>query len=206
MHGPVSNHDATATAGGFSDPVFDSQAVFSAIMNAFARPGTVADLGGRAAAPAPLAPAASAFLAALADFDTAVWLDEAMRVAPGLPEWISFQTGAPLTLKPDAAGFAVLSSASGVLKLDRFAVGTPNYPDRSTTLVVQVEALEGGAPLTLSGPGIEATATIAPRGLPADFAALWARNNALFPLGIDLLLVSGALAMALPRTTRVREG
>jgi alpha-D-ribose 1-methylphosphonate 5-triphosphate synthase subunit PhnH len=206
MHGAAGRTDAIATAGGFADPVFDSQAVFSAIMNAFARPGTVADLGGRAAAPAPLMPAPAAFLAALADFDTAVWLDETLRNAPALREWMSFQTGAPLTGEAEAASFAVLADAAGLLEMERFAIGTPNYPDRSATLVVQVEALQGGAPLTLSGPGIETVATVAPRGLPDGFAALWARNNALFPLGVDLLLVAGTLAMALTRTTRVREG
>ncbi|MER2635427.1 MAG: phosphonate C-P lyase system protein PhnH [Rhizobiaceae bacterium] len=199
------HHDAAATAGGFSDPVFDSQAVFAAIMNAFARPGTVADLNGRASAPAPLADAAAAFLAALADFDTPVWLDVTLRAAPGLREWIAFQTGAPLTDTPDAAAFAVFSGAAGLTAMERFAIGTPAYPDRAATLVVQVEALAGGAPLTLSGPGIETTATIAPRGLPERFATLWTRNNALFPLGVDLLLVSGSRALALTRTTRIRE-
>jgi alpha-D-ribose 1-methylphosphonate 5-triphosphate synthase subunit PhnH len=32
------------------------------------------------------------------------------------------------------------------------------------------------------------------------------RNNALFPLGVDLVLVAGARVIALPRTTRIREG
>lgn len=206
MHGPISNHDAISTAGGFADPVFDSQAVFSAIMNVFARPGTVADLGSRAMAPAPLAPASAACLAALADFDTPVWLDVALGDAPGLGAWVSFQTGSPLTDKAGYACFAVLSDGAALLDLDRFAIGTPSYPDRSATLIVQLEALEGGAPLFLSGPGIETTSTVAPRGLPQGFAALWAKNNALFPLGVDLLLVAGSRALALPRTTRIQEG
>lgn len=206
MHGQTSNQDAIATAGGFADPVFDSQAVFSAIMNVFARPGTVADLGCRATAPAPLAPASAACLAALADFDTPVWLDTVLGDAPGLGAWISFQTGSPLTNKPDDASFAILADGAALLDLERFAIGTPSYPDRSATLIVQLEALEGGAPLVLSGPGIETTSTLAPRGLPQGFAALWAKNNALFPLGIDLLLVDGSRVLALPRTTRIREG
>lgn len=200
------DHDAIATAGGFADPVFDSQAVFSAVMNAFARPGTVADFGNRAAAPAPLMPATAAFLAALADFDTPIWLDDTLRAAHGLREWISFQTGASLTDRAEDAGFVVLSGTGELLDIERFAIGTPNYPDRSATLIAQVEAMEGGTPLVLSGPGIETTAIVSPRGLPQNFSTLWARNNALFPLGVDLLLVRGAQALALTRTTRVREG
>jgi len=194
-----------ATTGGLKDPVFDSQAIFCAVMNAFAHPGAIADLGERATAPAPLMPAAAAFIAAMADFDTPVWLDETLRSAAGLREWISFQSGAPLTGRADAAAFAVLSDPDGLVEVDRFAVGTPAYPDRSATLIVQVEALDGGEPLTLAGPGIETEREIAPRGLPGGFLSIWSRNGALFPLGVDLLLVSGARAIALPRTTRIRE-
>ena len=192
-----------ATRGGLAEPVFDSQAIFSALMDAFARPGTIADLGSRAEAPAPLMPAAAAFVAAMADFDTSVWLDETLCRAEGLREWISFQTGAALADAPDAADFALLSE---LVEMERFAIGTPSYPDRSATLIVQIEALEGGAELALTGPGIEGERAIAPRGLPRDFATIWSRNNALFPLGVDLVLVSGARAIALPRTTRIREG
>jgi alpha-D-ribose 1-methylphosphonate 5-triphosphate synthase subunit PhnH len=190
-----------ATSGGLTDPVFDSQAIFSALMNAFARPGTIADLGTRAVAPAPLMPAA--FIAAMADFDTRIWLDEALSGAEGLGEWISFQTGAVLADAPEAADFALLTELA---EIERFAIGTPAFPDRSATLIVQIEALEGGAGLTLTGPGIETERGIAPCGLPRDFAAIWLRNNALFPLGVDLVLVAGARVIALPRTTRIREG
>lgn len=40
-------------------------------------------------------------------------------------------------------------------------------------------------------------------GLPQDFAAQWRENGALFPLGIDLLLVADGKVAALPRTTRI---
>jgi alpha-D-ribose 1-methylphosphonate 5-triphosphate synthase subunit PhnH len=41
--------------------------------------------------------------------------------------------------------------------------------------------------------------------LPPDFAAQWSANRALFPRGIDLLLVSGADIVGLPRTGRLVE-
>ena len=40
-----------------------------------------------------------------------------------------------------------------------FALGTPEYPDRSTTLVLQVERFGTGQPLALSGPGIADSAS-----------------------------------------------
>lgn len=199
----MTRSDSVAVEGGLADPVFDSQAIFSLIMNAFARPGTIVGLGDRVTAPAPVVPAAAAFLATLADFDTPVWLDEPLKQAEGLAAWIAFQTGAPLTENPEAARFAVLADAQSAAELDRFAIGTPAYPDRSATVLVPVEDLEGGAPLTLAGPGIEGQARIAPRGLPSACLAAAARNAALFPLGLDFVLVCGTRALALPRTTGI---
>jgi len=194
-----------AAQGGFAAPVFGAQAVFGAVMNAFARPGVVVDLGGFVAAPPPLPPAAAAVLAALADFDTPIWLDAPLRAAPEPAAWLTFQTGAPLTEVPGRAAFAVLSDAAGLAAIERFPVGTAEYPDRSATLIVATEGLEGGPPLALAGPGIETTRTIAPKGLPATFLAIRRHNHGLFPRGIDLLLVDGSKGLALPRTTRVRE-
>ena len=193
--------DTVATEGGFADPVFDAQAIFSAVMSAFARPGTIVDLGDRVRVPAPLATAAAAILAALADFDTPVWLDAGTEVS-GLGYWIAFQTGAPLTRDPGAAQFAVLSDPAD-LAFERFSAGTPEYPDRSATVIITVEGLEDGPALTIAGPGIETQAIIGPSGLGEAFLAEWKRNNALFPRGIDLALVCGSRLLALPRTTRI---
>ena len=40
------------------------------------------------------------------------------------------------------------------MPFDRFALGTSEYPDRSTTLVLQVDRFGGGEGLSLAGPGI----------------------------------------------------
>jgi alpha-D-ribose 1-methylphosphonate 5-triphosphate synthase subunit PhnH len=195
----------TAVLGGFHDPVFGSQAVFAAVMNAFANPGTIAALDPRIDAPAPLAPAAAAIVAALADGDTPVYLDERLREAPGLVGWIAFHTGARLTADAAACAFAILGGGPCPALPEGFAIGTAEHPDRSATLLVTVSALDGGTPLVLSGPGIDGERRIAPRGLPDGFTTAWARNNALFPRGVDVLLVCGAAATALPRTTQIRS-
>jgi alpha-D-ribose 1-methylphosphonate 5-triphosphate synthase subunit PhnH len=57
--------------------------------------------------------------------------------------------------------------------------------------------------LALSGPGIRGTATMRAAGLPKDIVEQLSANRAVFPLGVDLLLVAGNDVAALPRTTIV---
>ena len=198
---------ATATVeGGLADPVFDAQAIFRLLMGAMAEPGTVADLGARVAAPAPLVPAAAAILAALADGDTPVWMAEPAGAGESAARWLRFQTGAPVTADPAAAAFALLPEGDDPTGWSHFPRGTPDYPDRSATLLLPVRSLAGGEALVLAGPGIAAERRIAPAGLPDGFVAALAENRAGFPLGFDLVLVCGTAALALPRSTRVREG
>lgn len=192
----------TIVDGGFAEPVFGSQRAFRALMDAFARPGTIADLSGLAVPPASMCSAAGAILLALADSDTPVFFEADM---PDVKAWVGFHTGAATTADAMSARFVLLTDESDCAGWSRFAVGTAEYPDRSATLLLPVAALRGGQRLTLAGPGIETTADIAPQGLPAGFADVMAVNRAGFPLGFDLVLVSGDEALALPRTTRIQE-
>jgi alpha-D-ribose 1-methylphosphonate 5-triphosphate synthase subunit PhnH len=97
----------------------------------------------------------------------------------------------------------LIHSGSALPDFESFALGTPEYPDRSTTLVVQVETLTEGPGLILSGPGIRGTSTLRAGALPSDFVERMQANRGLFPRGVDLLLVCGAELVALPRSTHV---
>jgi alpha-D-ribose 1-methylphosphonate 5-triphosphate synthase subunit PhnH len=189
--------------GGFTAPVFQSQAAFRLVMNAMAQPGRIIDLGQSVQAPAPLEPAAATFLATLADYETPVWFED--NGADTAASWLTFHTGAAVTKDPSTASFAVLSKNSPVIGWRNFAMGSLSYPDRSATLVLPVESLRDGTPRTIRGPGIETAATIAPRGLPDGFTETMAINAARFPLGFDLLMTCGSELLALPRTTRLVE-
>jgi alpha-D-ribose 1-methylphosphonate 5-triphosphate synthase subunit PhnH len=193
----------TLLDGGFTAPVFQSQAAFRLLMNAMAQPGRIVDLSHAVQPPAPLEPAAAAFLATLADYDTPVWFEHSG--ADTAASWLTFHTGAAVTKDPSTASFAVLSKNSPVSGWQNFAMGSLSYPDQSATLLLPVESLRDGTPLTVRGPGIEAVATIAPRGLPDGFTETMAINAARFPLGFDLLMTCGSELLALPRTTRLVE-
>ena len=193
----------TLLDGGFTAPVFQSQAVFRLAMDAMAQPGRIVDLGHSVQAPAPLEPAAAAFLATLADYDTPVWFEDSN--AEAAVSWLTFHTGAAVANDPLTASFALLSKKGPVGGWLKLPMGSLSYPDRSATLLLSVESLRDGTPLTIRGPGIETAATIAPRGLPDGFTETMAINAARFPLGFDLLMTCGSELLALPRTTRLVE-
>ena len=187
-------------AAAFPAPVLASQAVFRALMDAFARPGVVRPLAPAAGPPPPLSATAAAVVLSLVDYESPVWLDAALSRSERVPDWIRLQTGARITGDPRRAAFAFVTEPACLPAFDAFALGTPEYPDRSTTLVLQVEEFGSGERLLLSGPGIANSCSFSARPLPPDFAARLAANRALFPCGIDLILVSADAVAALPRS------
>jgi alpha-D-ribose 1-methylphosphonate 5-triphosphate synthase subunit PhnH len=188
----------------FSDPVHASQGTFRAVMDAMARPGTIVRIAAMAAAP-PLRPAAAAVALTLLDYETPIWLDRKLASAPGLADWFRFHTGAPIIPDRRRAAFAFVVDAAQAPCLDEFSLGTMEYPDRSTTLVLQVERFSAGEPLTLSGPGITGTKSFAAAPLPGDFREQLIANRELFPRGVDVILVTDNAIAALPRSLRVTD-
>jgi alpha-D-ribose 1-methylphosphonate 5-triphosphate synthase subunit PhnH len=191
-------------APAFADPSRATQAVFRAVMEAMARPGRVHALASGLSAPAPLNPAAAALALTLLDYETPVWLDPPLAAAREVGEWLKFHTGAQLTADGRGAAFAFASDPVRVPAFDSFSLGSFEYPDRSTTLVLQVDGFGRGDRLELFGPGIDGVQSLSAAPLPENFRARLIANRALFPRGIDLILASRDAVAALPRSVRVR--
>jgi alpha-D-ribose 1-methylphosphonate 5-triphosphate synthase subunit PhnH len=192
--------------GGFADPVLQSQTAFRAIMDALANPGTVQKLVTPSSIRSNMSAELVGVLLTLADHDTGIWLDDVLRADAAVLEFVQFHTGVPVVREPGRATFAFATGAAHLPDFDQFNLGTQEYPDRSTTIVLAVEALSGGPELITRGPGIRDHGHISPVGLPGDFVGQWAANRELFPRGIDLLLVADGQVMGLPRSTRTTEG
>ncbi len=190
----------SAVHAAFTDPSRVSQQVFRAIMNAVARPGDVVRVDVGLTPPAPLTAAAAAVLLTLADFETAVWLDAAERDAR---QFLRFHTGARLIEEPALADFALLTDPRNAPALETFAQGTPDYPDRSATLIMQVEAF--GQDWRLTGPGIDGETRFSATPLPDDFGKQWRDNHARFPQGVDIVFAGQGEVAALPRSTEIVE-
>jgi len=196
--------DLSKVRPGFPDPVHNSQSVFRAIMEAVARPGMQVTLSPAPTSPAPLCPAAGAVALTLLDFETPVWLSPAIREGEAR-DWLRFHCGCPLVDETEASAFAFISRADEAPPLSAFNPGDAKYPDRSTTVILQVFSLDGGSPVRLAGPGIKGERVIAPRGLPADVWDQVAENGAAFQFGVDILLVAEEGLIGLPRTVRIQS-
>jgi alpha-D-ribose 1-methylphosphonate 5-triphosphate synthase subunit PhnH len=195
---------ATALSAGFADPVREAQGCFRALLEATARPGTLAELA-LPTPPAPLPEAMAALALTLIDADTPVWLD-AHAASGAAPAWLRFHCGCRIVSRLEDAAFALVAGPAAMAELARLPAGTDEYPDRGATAVIAITGFGAGDALRLSGPGIAGHATLRVSGLPAGFVAARAANHALFPRGVDHVLVAGTTAVSLPRSTVIAVG
>ncbi len=188
---------------GFADKVLSAQSTFRSVMDAMARPGSVVHIAAAVGTPAAMMHGTAAIALTLFDHDTPVWLDPAMSEASEVTKWLKFHTGAPVISDCSLCSFALIGEPAALSALDRFAFGSNEYPDRSTTLILQVESLTRGQRFELRGPGIDGSAVLQASIQPVDLFERLAVNAALFPRGIDVVLVAGDAIVAIPRTTRL---
>jgi alpha-D-ribose 1-methylphosphonate 5-triphosphate synthase subunit PhnH len=191
---------------GFADKVLSAQSTFRSVMDAMARPGSVQRIASVAGTPAGMMRGTAALALTLFDHDTPIWLDPAMSATPEAARWLKFHTSAPVITDSSIASFALVGDPLNLPALDRFALGSNEYPDRSTTLILQVESLDDGPVVELQGPGIDGTTSLRASIQPRDLFERLTFNAALFPRGIDVVLVHDDSIVAIPRTTRLVRG
>ena len=191
---------------GFADKVLSAQSTFRCVMNAMARPGSVQRIVSAAGTPPAMMRGTAAIALTLFDHDTPVWLDARMQATADVANWLKFHTSAPVVADSAIASFALVADPENLPALDRFAFGSNEYPDRSTTLVLQVESLTDGPVVELQGPGIDGSAALRASIQPHDLFERLSINAALFPRGIDVVLVHDDSIVAIPRTTRLVRG
>jgi alpha-D-ribose 1-methylphosphonate 5-triphosphate synthase subunit PhnH len=196
--------DISQVGPGFADPAADSQVVFRLVLDANSRPGKIVMLppGILPANESGLCDAAAAYALMVLDFETPVWLDAKVARAAA---FLRFHCGSPVVDDPAASRFAFAADTGTLPALDRFDLGDEDYPDRSTTLVLEVPEIAAQGGLTLRGPGIRDRAQVTIGGVDARFWRAREELAPVFPLGLDLIFVSGRHLVAVPRTTLVES-
>jgi alpha-D-ribose 1-methylphosphonate 5-triphosphate synthase subunit PhnH len=192
------------------DHVVHSQRHFRAILDSLSRPGTINELEPVACEPPARLSRASALVAmALLNADVSFHL-------LGMPgedtTYLSVNTGsrpAPM----EEATFIFADGAQPPQALEGVNCGTLAYPDTSSTLVIQVDALSsapiaGGLKVMLEGPGIQEQASVYTRALNPDLLLALQARNVEFPLGIDAIVTctgdrGRSQVLGIPRTATV---
>jgi len=184
----------------FNDPVLDAQASFRGALKALAEPGLVQTLD-RALALDGLQAATYALCLAFLDGDTPLWLAPRFDT-PLIRANLAFHCGCPIVTEREVALFALLDTEQ-LDDLSDFDNGSERYPDQSCTLLIQLDALDTGAPLRWRGPGIKDVRSVS---LPLP-AAFWQQRSArsAFPRGLDAFFAAGNQVIGLPRSTRVLD-
>jgi alpha-D-ribose 1-methylphosphonate 5-triphosphate synthase subunit PhnH len=191
-------------ASGFSQPVFDAQAVFRAALDALANPGRLGQIAAELQPPAALSGGLAALALALCDFETPIFLAPRLAGDAAVTAYLRFYTGARFVDTPQASAFALVDEPAALPAFEAFAHGTLAYPDQSTTLIIGVEHLNNAAGWRLRGPGIDgfrdldAGSQCAQRLLP-----FFAGNRRLFPRGVDMFLLAERTIAGLPRSTHL---
>ena len=172
------------------------QQAFRAMLDGFARPGTLV--------PAQPPGAVLMFLSAV--------LDESVSLAD--PLGLVGTDARRMLLAPTApeaqARFVLLDGRRPPDGGFQPTLGTLESPELSATLVLTVDALsdastsaDAAIALQLQGPGVPGTRVLAVSGLHPDWLARRAAWVGAYPMGVDIVLAAPDAMAALPRTTRI---
>lgn len=190
------------------DVVHDIQHAYRRIVSAHSFPGTVVDLSHEASLidietdfPRPLILLAMMLL----DAEVTFFLESAgAQSDAAMISQLTYSRMSPVT----EAGYLFLSR-SGSARISELVGSARNgsleSPHLGATIALEVSDLaSGSAGLVLHGPGIAESTTLS---VPeTDWIEARADQNAEYPLGIDMLLVTpDGKMVALPRTTQIEE-
>jgi alpha-D-ribose 1-methylphosphonate 5-triphosphate synthase subunit PhnH len=189
---------------GFADQARDSARAFRLMLDAMAHPGRILPMANELDAPAPLLAPVAALCLTLCDYDTPLWLDEALH-EPQVLDYLRFHTGARIEPDRTQASFLICTQASAASGLAAANRGNAEYPDTSATLIIQLSSFSEGDRLILKGPGIDGEGDFTTGGLDQRFWGLMEDNHRSFPLGCDVFFASPDGIAALPRSTHVRR-
>lgn len=197
----------------FPDAVHDSQHCFRQLLTALSEPGKLITLD-RCSGFSSMHSAATQTLLTLADITTPLWLSSSLASQNALIDNLSFHCGISIEPSQEKASFAVVAEqdlAEFSWMDAAFYAGNEEYPDSSTTVIVELNSLSlasgttASQVLRLTGPGIKTHVEIDSGCIPASLITFLEQrqDRYAFPLGIDLLLVSGEALLAIPRTTKI---
>lgn len=193
---------ANTLQAAFADAPLESAANFRTILQAMSRPGRIYPAAHRLETPEPMSATSASIVLTLVDYDTPLWLSENFQ-NDAMRTYLAFHCGCPIVDTPCDAIFALIDSKDVLPSFTEFSQGTPEFPDRSTTLILQVDSLMSEQGVKLTGPGIQSEHMLNALPLDKNFWQQAATNNQQFPLGVDFIFSSPDAIAACPRSTHI---
>ncbi len=194
--------DATLKPG-FPEPVKNAQNIFRYLLDAMSRPGEIQSIKTFTETVSTCNATTIASALTLLDYETPFWLSDSLNTQE-VSEYLIFHTGAGKMETADKAAFLLVGNISELPALKEFSLGSPEYPDRSATILLAVPSFESGTEVKLSGPGIKEEITFSAESLNVDFWKMAQANNALYPQGVDFFFCTEDAIAALPRSTTIK--
>ena len=189
---------------GFADKVLSAQSTFRSVMDAMARPGSVQRIAAAAGAPPPMMRGTAAIALTLFDHDTPIWLDPRdvrnirCRQMAQVPHQRAGDRGfLDLQLRADRRPGRASGARSLCVRQQRIS-GSFDDADPAGR---KPDAGSGAS--NCAAPASTARPCCRPRSSRRTCSSGSRINAALFPRGIDVVLVADDAIVAIPRTTRL---
>jgi len=187
----------------FDEPIPGSQDTFRAIFAAMEHPGQLVTIHQNPDAPDIFNWASAATCLTLLDRETPVWID--IDQQSSAVSWLQYCCQSSVVTEPCMANFAIVTQPLNMPDLENFRIGTYEYPENATTLLVQVDDILPGAEYQKSGIGVDQRAHLELRGLPDHFWHQWRQLSGRHPLGIDVFITCEDVLTALPKSDMYRN-
>jgi alpha-D-ribose 1-methylphosphonate 5-triphosphate synthase subunit PhnH len=185
---------------GFDEPALGSQQTFRAILTAMEHPGRLVTIHQIPAAPDVFNWASAATCLTLLNRETPVWTD--IDDQSSAVSWLQRCCQSSLVTEPGMANFAIVTQPVAMPDLEYFRVGTYDYPENATTVLVQVDDILPGAAYKTAGTGVDQKPQLELRGIPDHFWHQWRQLSGRHPLGIDIFITCEDVLTALPKSDR----
>jgi alpha-D-ribose 1-methylphosphonate 5-triphosphate synthase subunit PhnH len=181
-----------------------NQQVFRTLLNAMSAPGqtfafTATEFSDSSSS-APLSPACAAICLSLLDGTSPISL---FQMPESVASWLLKHCRVPIS-SPEHAVFALGMGKHWDWDQNLLNIGSEEEPEKGATLILELDSLDGGEHLQLTGPGIASSQIAAPRLAPG-FMAFWQKQQGLYPRGIDLILCCGNECLCLPRSISIHS-
>lgn len=181
-----------------------TQRTFRTLLNCFARPGTVGQLEHRYSV-AGLYTETVTVIFSLIDSEVSF---QTVGEQIEINQQIRALSGGQIKPEHMADFVIVPHSATEQQQLDTISsakIGDLVDPQKSATIIVEIDETTPAIPIELTGPGIE-EAEVIKMNISKELLALRDSKNKEFPLGVDFIFIErSGHVIALPRTTKVKE-